>query len=77
MIKIFNKTQNEVVEEDFWHIIDAFDYILKYEYGKNGDTLVIYVQDEDGKQTDLLKVEDWGSTIGGLDFYIKKFYGIK
>ena len=77
MIKIFNKTQNKVLNKTFWHILEAFDYIKETEYGKDDEVLVIFSQDENGNQTDLIKIEDWGSTVGGLDFYIKQFYKIK
>lgn len=72
MIKIFNQTENHVEETNFSHMLDVFEFLAEYEYGKE-DVLVVYHQDEDGKQTDLLKIEDWGSKVGGLDFYMKKF----
>lgn len=76
MIKIFNQTENKVEETNFWHMLEVFDFILKNDFGKE-DVLVVYHQDEDGKQTDLLKIEDWGHTVGGIDFYMKKFWRIK
>lgn len=68
MIKIFNKTQNEVVSETFWSFPEVRDFLSSNEYGKE-DVLIVYAQDEDGTQTDVLKIEHWGSTIGGLDSY--------
>lgn len=76
MIKIFNKTENHVEHQNFNHMLDVFGFLIENEYGKN-DTLVIYHQDKNGKQTDLLTIEDWGSTVGGIDFYMKKFWGVK
>lgn len=68
MIKIFNKTQNEVVSETFWSLPEVRDFLSNNEYGKE-DVLIVYAQDEDGTQTDVLKIEDWGATVGGLDSY--------
>lgn len=51
-------------------------FLAEHEYGKE-DVLVVYHQDEDGKQTDLLEIEEWGHTVGGLDTYMKKFWKIK
>lgn len=76
MIKIFNKTENHVEETNFYHMLDVFNFLIENEYGKD-DVLIIYHQDENGKQTDLLTIEDWGSTVGSLDFYMKKFWGVK
>lgn len=57
-------------------MLEVFEFLAKYEYGKE-DVLVVYHQDENGKKTDLLKIEDWGSTVGGLDAYMKKFWKIQ
>lgn len=56
MIKIFNKTQNEVVSETFWSFPEVRDFLSSNEYGKE-DVLIVYAQDEDGTQTDVLKIE--------------------
>ena len=76
MIKVYNQTENQVEETNFRHMLDVFEFLAENEYGKN-DVLVVYHQDEDGKQTELLKIEDWGLTVGGLDSYMKKFWKIK
>ena len=76
MIKIFNKTENHVEETNFSHMLEVFNFIVENEYGKE-DVLIVYHQDKDGKQTDLLKIEDWGSTVGGIDFYMKKFWNMQ
>lgn len=55
MIKIYNQTENHVEETNFWHMLDVFGFLAEHEYGKE-DVLVVYHQDEDGKQTDLLKI---------------------
>lgn len=34
MIKIFNKTQNEVVSETFWSFPEVRDFLSSNEYGK-------------------------------------------
>lgn len=76
MIKIFNETQNHVEETNFWHMLEVFDFILVNDFGKE-DVLVVYHQDDEGEKTDLLKIEAWGSTVGGIDTYMKKFWKIK
>lgn len=76
MIKIFNKTENIVEETNFSHMLEVFEFLKSLDSWKN-DVLIIYHQDKDGNKTDLLQIEDWGSTVGGLDFYMKKFWKIK
>lgn len=76
MIKIYNQTENQVEETNFSHMLEVFEFLAENEYGKN-DVLVVYAQDNNGKQTELLKIEDWGSTVGGLDTHMKKFWKIK
>ena len=76
MIKVYNQTENQVEETNFWHMLEVFEFLAEHEYGKE-DVLVVYHQDKDGKQTELLKIENWGNTVGGLDTYMKKFWKIK
>lgn len=72
-IKIFNQTENKVEETKFNHILEVFEFLKENEYWKD-DVLTVYTEDEEGNQFDLLTIEDWGSTVGGLDFYMKKFF---
>lgn len=71
MITIYNKTTDETVQENFSHMLMMFDYLLSNGYGKS-DKLDILA---DG--TKILEIDNWGSKKGGIDFYMKKFWGIK
>lgn len=71
MITIYNKTQNEVVNDSFCHMLMMFDYLAGNEYGKNDDLDIL----SDGVK--FFEVNKWGSVKGGVDFYMKKFWGVK
>jgi hypothetical protein len=71
MITIYNKTTNEMVKENFYHMLTMFDYLVSNGYGKC-DKLDILA---DG--TKILEINNWGKIKGGIDFYMKKFWGIK
>lgn len=73
MIRIYNKTWNEKGLTDFDSVDNAIQFLRETEYGKDGDKLVIYEEDDDYNQRDLLIIEDWGATVGGLDWYLNKF----
>jgi len=71
MITIHNKTTNEMVKESFCHMLMMFDYLADKGYGKN-DNLDILA---DGKK--IYEINKWGAVNGGIDFYMKKFWGVK
>lgn len=73
MIKIYNETWNNTICRDFDSVEEAIESIRETEYGKDDEKIVIYEEDDDYNQRDLLVIEDWGATVGGLDWYLNKY----
>lgn len=69
MITICNKTTSKTVEESFCHMLAMFDYLAENKYGQK-DNLDILA---DGQK--IYEINNWGRN--GIDFYIKKFWGVK